>query len=342
MNTKQIFDKHYARLRCEAIIKSALIGIAVGFGINLIFASLYWLFAFGGVWIGALVGASVGSACGVVLYFVKYRVTETDVARRVDREGLRERMITMLELEDDESVIAKVQRKDAERSLNGVSAESIKFNIPALTIALSVAVLVLSLGMSVVGILAGVGSIPYAKDILSPSRTGVFDMEYLAGEGGYLRGESKQRVSVGEDASPVRAIAEDGWMFVRWDDGVDCPERIDENITENKLVRAVFEKIETTASDDDDTDSADDLPVASATEESGGGDSDEEGGENQKNDGDSQGGGKWQDKNQFIDGATYYRDYLELYYQYATGIFDQDTEIPPEVIEFFETYFSGI
>ena len=115
------------------------------------------------------------------------------------------------------------------------------------------------------------------------------------------------------------------------------------NVTESRTIKAVFEKIENTLLDDDDSDEADDLPVGSAIEESGGGDSDETGGETPKDDGgNGQGGGKWLDRNQFIDGATYYRDYLEMYYQYSTGLLESDTEIPPEVIEFFEIYFSGI
>ena len=342
MNKVQIFDKHYSRLRAEAVLKSVTVGAAVGFFINLIFAALYWMLAFGGVWIGAVVGASVGAALGVTLYFLKYKVTDKDVARRIDREGLRERMITMLELSDDESVVAKVQRADAERTLGGVAAESIKMNISAVATVASAVILALSLTVTVLGILAGVGVIPYGKDMLSGNVIGAFDLTYVAGEGGQLRGITEQRVNAGEDASPVRAVADEGWMFVRWDDGDLSPERIDENITENKLFRAVFEKIDNNDSADDDKDEADDLPVASAVEESGGGDSDEEGGETPKNDGEGQGGGKWQDKNQFIDGATYYRDYLELYYQYATGIFEDNEDIPPEVIEFFETYFSGI
>ena len=342
MNTKQLFDKHYARIRTEAVIRSATVGAAVGFGINLIFAALSWILAFGGVWIGAAVGAPIGIAFGVIFYYARYRVSEKDVARRIDREGLSERMITMLELENDESVVATVQRNDAQKRLKGVSPESIKFNISVLATVISSVAVVLSLTLSVLGILAGAGSIPYGKDMFGGGAVGSFEMIYEAGEGGTLRGETRQTVKEGENASSVRAVADDGWMFVRWDDGGTIPERIDLNITESKLIKAVFEKIEGVDTADDDKDAADDLPVANATEESGGGDSDEDGGETPKNDGEGQGGGKWQDRNQFIDGATYYRDYLELYYQYATGIFDENTEIPPELIEFFETYFSGI
>ena len=53
-------------------------------------------------------------------------------------------------------------------------------------------------------------------------------------------------------------------------------------------------------------------------------------------------GGKWEDSNQFIDGKTYYKDQLDMYYQYAMEIFEQTGEIPPELREFFETYYDSI
>ena len=101
-----------------------------------------------------------------------------------------------------------------------------------------------------------------------------------------------------------------------------------------------FEKIDENDSAANDEDFADDTPSGSK-EESGGGSNGDDGDDTaQGNDG--QGGGKWEDKNKFIDGATYYKDYLELFRQYAMGIFETDKDIHPELIEFFETYYSGI
>ena len=341
MNTQQIFDKHKRRLITESLLKSVIAGIAIGFGINTVFAFLYWMFDFGGIWIGLATGSLLGAACGILLYLFKYKVSEKTVAQRIDSYGLEERMITMVELSEDDSCIADIQRGDAIKKLDCLPAKSIKFNISAIFTVLTSLIAVASITLTVLGALANAGKIPYGKDVLSGGADGKFEVLYTAGEGGTIRGEKSQDVSFGASTEKVFAEADDGWMFVRWDDGERSPERCEHNVSANMEMKAIFKKIDNTDSDDDDSDVADDLPYADVTEESGGGNSDQLGGENVKDDGEG-GGGKWNDRNKFIDGATYYRDYLEFYYQYATGIFESDTEIPPEIIEFFETYFSGI
>jgi len=247
----------------------------------------------------------------------------------------------MVELSGDNSTIAEMQRADAIARLGEVSAKNIKIKLSTLfTVTVSV-LLVVSVTFSVLGILAGAGKIPYGKDLFAQGGDGTFEVVYTAGEGGSIRGEAEQSVSFGKSTTAVRAVADDGWMFVRWADGDTSPERWEVNVQSNMQIKAIFEKIDNTAPDEDDKDSADDLPSGDVTQEGGGSNSDELGGEEAKGDGGG-GGAKWQDRNQFIDGATYYRDYLEFYYQYAMGFFDSATDIPPEIIEYFEIYFSGI
>jgi len=343
MDKKQIFGKHYERLAAERLIKSIAAGAIVGFGINTVFAVIYWMLNFGSVWLGAAIGLPAGATVGILLYFLKYRLTEKTLARRIDRSAeLEERMITMVELEGDNSCIAELQRKDAVKNLNALSEKSVKVGISNLLAVTLTALIIISLAFNVLGIMAKNGKMPYGKDMLAQGADGTFEVIYTTDGGGYIRGEAEQEVSYGGSTSYVRAIADDGWKFVSWDDGETSPERNEENVSSNMTFKAVFVKIDGNDPDEDDNDSADDLPEGSAFEEGSGGESDEEGGDNIKEDGEGNGGGKWQDRNQFIDGATYYRDYLEFYYQYAMGIFDSDSDIPPEIIDFFETYFSGI
>jgi len=343
MDTKQIFGKHYERLATEGILKSVIAGSAVAFGINTVFAFLYWMFGLGAIWLGAVIGIPLGAVCGVILYFLRCRLNEKVIAARIDRlGGLEERMITMVELDGESTCIAKLQRSDALDNLANLPEKSVRFRFPTSLIATLSLVFVISVSLIVLGVLANDGKIPYGKDMLAQGADGAFDVTYATDGGGYIRGELNQKVSLGQSTSPVRAVADDGWMFIRWDDGEMCPERSEESVNTDMVIKAVFKKIDAGDPDEDDSDSADDLPTGDVTVEGGGGDSDQQGGENIKNDGQGNGSGKWQDRNQFIDGATYYRDYLELYYQYAMGIFDSDTEIPPEILEFFETYFSGI
>ncbi len=341
MNVKEIFGKHYQRLFAESLLKSIIGGIGVASAVNAVLALLYWMLRFGGVWIGMVAGLLLGALSGVLLYFFKYRLTEKTAAQLIDRYGLEERMITMVELSADDSKIAEMQRADAIARLGEVSAKRIKIKLSAALTAVVSVLLISSVSFSVLGVLAGMGKIPYGKDLFAQGVDGTFEVVYTVGEGGSIRGAAEQSVGFGESTTAVRAVADDGWMFVRWDDGETSPERSEANVQSNMQIKAIFEKIDHTTPDEDDNDAADDLPSGSVIEEGGGSNSDELGGEEVKGDGDG-GGAKWQDRNQFIDGATYYRDYLEFYYQYAMGFFDSTTDIPPEIIEYFEIYFSGI
>ena len=342
MNIKQFFDKHYKRLVTEGILKSAILGALVCFVINFIFAFLYWMFAIGSIWLGIGIGTVSGIAFGVALYFLRYNPTEKTVAGRIDRYGFEERMITMLELREDESFMADMQRRDARKSLDNAPAKIIRFNLSKTSLMLVSALILVSISLTVLGGLAKLGKIPYGKNIFG-SDDGMFDVVYATDEGGIILGNANQSVSPGENTSAVLAIPSNGWIFVGWDDGGRSPQRYETEVEGDMIITAVFEKIDKNETDpEDESDFADDIPFGSSSSESGGGSSDNEGGDNPEEGGDGQGGGKWQDKNQFIDGATYYRDYLELYYQYAMEIFDSNGEIPPELIEFFETYFSGI
>lgn len=342
MNLKKVLGKHYERLRKEAIIKSVIFGLLFGFSLTGAISLLFWIIGKGSLLIGVLAAAVLGAVLGVFLYFKRYRPTYKNVARRLDRLGLDERIITMLELSGEDTDIALVQRNDAMRVLEDTPAERIKFRISALLSALLTASALIGVCFSSLFLLAEGGRMPYGKDLFAEGVDGSFEVVYTVSGGGYIRGETEQSIDYGESGSTVRAIAENGWMFVSWSDGESYPERREKNVKADAEIKAIFKRIDSSSPDEEDSDEADDLPYGSVIEEGGGGSSDELGGDNVKDDGEGSGGGKWQDRNQFIDGATYYRDYLEFYYMYATGIFEGSTDIPEEIIEFFETYFNGI
>ena len=67
---------------------------------------------------------------------------------------------------------------------------------------------------------------------------------YLASEGGNVYGELVQTVKVGDDCTQVFAVADAGYRFTGWSDGVDRSQRIDTEIEESKTITAQFEKIE--------------------------------------------------------------------------------------------------
>ena len=73
-----------------------------------------------------------------------------------------------------------------------------------------------------------------------------YEVRYTAGEGGRIEGETEQEVAYQEDGEPVTAVAEFGYMFVKWSDGNESAERQDTWITEPLEVEAEFVRLEKT------------------------------------------------------------------------------------------------
>ena len=69
-------------------------------------------------------------------------------------------------------------------------------------------------------------------------RYGLF---YEAGQGGRIDGAGKQTVGHGQDGSMVTAVANEGYHFTAWSDGLDAPKRTDRDITSDLNVKANFE-----------------------------------------------------------------------------------------------------
>lgn len=73
-----------------------------------------------------------------------------------------------------------------------------------------------------------------------------YAVRYAAGEGGWIKGKPTQQVAYCEDGEPVTAVAEFGYMFVKWSDGNESAERQDTWITEPLEVEAEFVRLEKT------------------------------------------------------------------------------------------------
>ena len=70
-----------------------------------------------------------------------------------------------------------------------------------------------------------------------------YSLNYIAGQGGQIIGYAKQRVDIGDDGKSVTAVPNDGYKFVKWSDDRSEPERREINVSANKTVTALFEKI---------------------------------------------------------------------------------------------------
>ncbi|MCH5164703.1 MAG: hypothetical protein J1F36_06790, partial [Clostridiales bacterium] len=123
MGSKKLFDKYYSRLAREAMLKAFIIGFIAGFAVNIVIAFVTLFFTDFKLWFVVALGAGiiVTAITALLLYFKAFKPTTKKIASRIDSLGLEERLITMTELENDESYIAMRQREDAKAKLNEVN-----------------------------------------------------------------------------------------------------------------------------------------------------------------------------------------------------------------------------
>lgn len=254
----QLFKKYYRRVAREGVLKALFCGLIVGSVALLIVAAATWFAAYKpGLWI-ALALFAVGLGVSAPLFYIyKFRPTTKAIAKRIDELGLEERLLTMTELENDDSFIAMKQREDALKALNSVDHMLIKVVVSAsLIVALCVSC-VFGMGMTTVSALYYADVIKSGKELFTPvEEPGIYTLSYKvsAGKGAIYYWNSdidaewqpvaeEEIVDEGEDGSAVIAIPEDGWVFVQWSDGVKNPYRQDKAVTADIEVTAQFEEL---------------------------------------------------------------------------------------------------
>lgn len=111
----------------QNIIKAGLCSVAISLLFNIPFLIAFWIMDYkykfiicAGIFI---VGISV---LFPVLYFKKFKYTEIQLAKRIDDLGLEERVLTMIELKDNNSFIAKKQKEDTLNILKTVEVNDLK------------------------------------------------------------------------------------------------------------------------------------------------------------------------------------------------------------------------
>lgn len=70
-----------------------------------------------------------------------------------------------------------------------------------------------------------------------------FTLDYVAGSGGTISGTARQTIVSGQNGSTVSAIADNGYIFIGWSDGLLNASRTDLNIVSNLNVTANFKVI---------------------------------------------------------------------------------------------------
>ena len=323
-----------SKLFIEAIIRSALWGVTVGAIAAFAAAVACWIAEASLLWVAILTFFVTGAAGGALFYFLKFRPSVAANAKRIDRLGLDERAITMVELEGDDSLIARKQREDALASISKIESKQIRIKVSALVIVLCCVFMLMFAGMATVEVLSSEGILPSGAEIwktmFPPEPLPKYTLTYEAVKGGELIGQTEQTVEQGSSGEMVIAVADEGFVFLQWSDGVATPYRIDEDVKRNIKVEALFALMDNFNDPGDDEDKPDDVP---------GGDGDQE---TNNPDAPPSGGEKYIEINQIIDGQTYYRDVIEEYYNRAMEYLKNDENIPEHIRQIIERYYSTI
>ncbi len=268
MENKTLFKKYHKRIASEGILKSLLCGLIAGSVLLLVTALLSWFFGFkGGLWLSIGLFFAGFLATALPLYFIKFRPTAKQIAVRVDALGLEERLLTMLELEGDDSYIAVRQREDAVRAMNSLDSMLVRIVVPALLICLVAVSLVLGFGGgTAVSALYYAGVIPSGMELMEGGNTlFTFKVSYGVGTGadtgaimlwsadtadtatdpndpfaGLTQFTEPVSVKEGEDAPAVYAVPATGYAFAGWSDGKTDPYRKDTNVSGTINVTAMF------------------------------------------------------------------------------------------------------
>ena len=343
MDIKKLYDKYYTRLAREGMLKALFSGLTVGFAANFLVAFLCWYFDTDGLLWSLLTLAVVTAATTPLFYLKKYKPNARQVAKRLDRLGLEERMITMTELDGDESYIAQRQREDAQASLHSMDTKKIRFIFPKLMIVAVAAAFLFGGGMTTVSGLRDAGIISSGRDVIDnvlPEEPVVYvTISYVVGEGEGIIEDDIQIIPIGENTEEVVAVADEGFVFVQWSDGATDPVRKDYNLQEDTVFEAVFEPLEGGEGEGDGE-------PGEGEGQPGEGDKPSQSDKPSDPDADPNNGanGAYEQNDMVKDGNTPYRDIVEAggYYEAVKKWLETAEGVPEELKSFVETYFDVI
>ena len=160
----KLFKKYYSRLAREGILKSALCGMVAGFSTLFVVSLILWLTNESIFWVAIVSGVAAGLATAPLFYYKKFKPTTKEIARRVDDLGLEERVLTMTELENDESYIAMRQREDTIAALQTVNAGLLTIVVSVPLIIATCTTGVFGIGMNVVTGLSAAGVLESGRE----------------------------------------------------------------------------------------------------------------------------------------------------------------------------------
>ena len=348
---KKTLKAYYDQLSKEAWIKSGLCGVFAGFATAGILSLIFWFTAAQYYWISIIAGVLITAGVTCACYYMAFKPTPRKIARRVDDLGLEERLLTMTQFENDDSYMARRQREDTLIALSRVSVRLLTLAIPVVMIVCAAVGAVFGIGMTTVSGLAANNIIKDGNsfvDDMTKEPPKEFTVEYFAGEGGEIDGDIAQVVLEGESSVGVLAVGletpEGEYVFVGWSDGLKDAYRVDENVTEDISVTALFQLIEYPEDEGaGDEGGPNDKP---GQEQSGtpppnakpGEPSDEP----PKPSDQEQSVARDESQNQIVNGETYYGDRFETSYKDVMDEVGQESDLSKEEKDVIGDYFGGI
>lgn len=359
-----IFEKCRKRLERIGLTKAAVFALITGFAAVFLTAASTWFAHLKPVPVFFLCLGSGVFAAAVsfpLFYFFLFRPTRESVARLVDKSGLDERMITMCEYEDYNSLMLRLQREDAQEKLASFDEKKFKLHLKTATIAALCVTIAFGLGMTVVSMLSATDVIPSGNEVIfgkedpqtpTEEEEELIEVNYQAGPNGSIEGEAQQFVKPGDRTNPVKAVPDEGYQFVKWSDGVLIPQRWDYNVQESFTVTALFEKIPDPP--EGGNDGGDEQQKGEGGDSSGNSGNNGDQGDLQEGDGGDEGDGGagghgsgsgagssgYHDDNSVIDGETDYKDAFD--YGGNMEDLEDDDSIPDQLKDALGDYFDTL
>ena len=186
MDLHQLLKPYKRKIILEAAVRGIALGLLVGLvtvlgsalllgggglGIKAILA--FFSFREIPVWVDILLGAAniaasltigliAGGISGALMFVSVYKKGTNEIAKQVDSLGLEERVVTMVEYQNDPSYVAYVQRQDAQTRLAEFNLDSVKVKFPAEKLMSAVAL--------VLSVLVVFATIPFVSNAIDLER----------------------------------------------------------------------------------------------------------------------------------------------------------------------------
>ena len=293
----KVLSGYVKRLKKEALVKALLCALSIGFAAVLVTALVCWFTEFSGYWLFAITFLVPFGAAMPLFYFFVFYPSDKYVAKRLDQLGLKERILTMVEFEGQDSYILQRQREDAIAKLGGVNSKLIKIALSAALIAVPAVAIPTATAMTTVYALSEANVIVSGKELIGNLNKDAttFEIVYTIKEDqkeyGLLYSASNPEgateitlvVGRGQDGESIMPVAAKGYVFVRWSDGMGDYIRRDVSVQGKIVVTAIFEEIGLDVGDDSAND--DEGPMKPPGNNNQGDPSDREPSENQRDPG---------------------------------------------------------